>query len=328
MNVTASQIVVESFLKGCIDVFEALFTVSFGAPGGTLSPKGMKPLDRAALEEALAAMPFSMAASLKRKGAFGLLFTVGDAARFAALAMGETPAPKDALTGDDLGTLKEVASSCIGGGVSNLMAAFGQGPDQLTDVLVGTGPAAVETLLKLLGGSGVMAAFTFSSAPDFDGRGVLMFSGDVEAMVPAALVSKAQAPGVDKLAANARLSEAEMSDILSGFSPEADDAVSGTAGGSLAHGHAGLPAPHNIEMVLDIRVTAAARLGRIEMPIGEILELGPGSIIEVGHLVDEPIELIVNEKLIARGDVVVIDEKFGLRITEIVSPQQRIESLR
>ena len=81
-------------------------------------------------------------------------------------------------------------------------------------------------------------------------------------------------------------------------------------------------------MVLDIRLVATARLGRIEMPISEILALGPGSIIEVGHLVDEPVELLVNDKLIARGDVVVVDEKFGLRITEIVSPRERIESLR
>jgi flagellar motor switch protein FliN/FliY len=81
-------------------------------------------------------------------------------------------------------------------------------------------------------------------------------------------------------------------------------------------------------MILDIRLVVKARLGRVEMPIAEILSLGPGSIIEVGHLVDEPIELLVNDKLIARGDVVVVDEKFGLRITEIVSTQERIESMR
>ena len=57
-------------------------------------------------------------------------------------------------------------------------------------------------------------------------------------------------------------------------------------------------------------------------------DFGPGSIIEVGHLVDEPVELLVNDKLIARGDVVVVDEKFGLRITEIISQEERIESLR
>ena len=86
--------------------------------------------------------------------------------------------------------------------------------------------------------------------------------------------------------------------------------------------------PDNLDMVLDIGLTATARLGSVEMPLAEVLSLGPGSIIEVGHLVDEPVELLVNGKLIARGDVVVIDEKFGLRITEIISPRERIESLR
>jgi flagellar motor switch protein FliN len=86
-------------------------------------------------------------------------------------------------------------------------------------------------------------------------------------------------------------------------------------------------APPNIDMVLDIGLVATARLGRIQMPIGDILALGPGSIIPVGHLVDEPVELLVNDKLVARGDVVVVDERFGLRITEIISPTDRIESL-
>jgi flagellar motor switch protein FliN/FliY len=84
----------------------------------------------------------------------------------------------------------------------------------------------------------------------------------------------------------------------------------------------------NLDMVLDIGLIATARLGHVEMPIGDILKLGPGSIIEVGHMVDEPVDLLVNGKLIARGDVVVVDEKFGLRITEIVSARERIESLR
>ncbi|NJL73545.1 MAG: hypothetical protein HC888_19485 [Candidatus Competibacteraceae bacterium] len=81
-------------------------------------------------------------------------------------------------------------------------------------------------------------------------------------------------------------------------------------------------------MVLDIRLVATARLGRVEMPLGDILALGPGSIIEVGQMVDEPVELLINEKLVARGDVVVVDEKFGLRITEIISARERIETLR
>lgn len=86
--------------------------------------------------------------------------------------------------------------------------------------------------------------------------------------------------------------------------------------------------PENLDMVLDIRMPVTARLGGVEMPISDILALGPGSIIDVGHMVDEPVDLLVNDKLIARGEVVVVEEKFGIRITEIVSRQERIKSLR
>ena len=111
-----------------------------------------------------------------------------------------------------------------------------------------------------------------------------------------------------------------MQDILSGFSP-------GDESGPYSGGR-GDPAPENLDVILGINLTATARLGKVEMPIGELLNIGPGSIVEVGHLVDDPVELLVNGRLIARGDVVVVDEKFGLRVTEIISPSDRIESLR
>jgi flagellar motor switch protein FliN/FliY len=101
------------------------------------------------------------------------------------------------------------------------------------------------------------------------------------------------------------------------MAPESDKAARGAGSGA-----------SNLDMILDIRLVVRARLGRIEMPINEILALGPGSIVEVGRMLDEPVDLLVNDKLIARGDVVVVDEKFGLRITEIVSTRERIESLR
>lgn len=84
----------------------------------------------------------------------------------------------------------------------------------------------------------------------------------------------------------------------------------------------------NIERVLDITLIATARLGRVEMSIGDILALGPGSIVDIGRMIAEPVDLLVNDKLIARGDIVVVEEKFGLRITEIITPEQRIETLR
>jgi len=84
----------------------------------------------------------------------------------------------------------------------------------------------------------------------------------------------------------------------------------------------------NLGLVLDISLRAVARLGQVEMPISEILKLGPGSVIEIDRLVDEPIDLLVNDRLVARGEVVTIDEKFALRITEIISREERIRSLQ
>ncbi|MCC6154900.1 MAG: flagellar motor switch protein FliN [Candidatus Hydrogenedentes bacterium] len=124
------------------------------------------------------------------------------------------------------------------------------------------------------------------------------------------------------------MSQDEVNAMLSGLGPNADSETYAAPAPSAAHRDVPLADSRNLDMVLDIRLTATARLGRVEMQISDILTLGPGSIIEVGHLVDEPVELLVNDKLIARGDVVVVDEKFGLRITEIVSPRERIESLR
>jgi flagellar motor switch protein FliN/FliY len=88
------------------------------------------------------------------------------------------------------------------------------------------------------------------------------------------------------------------------------------------------PGTENLDVVLDLELTAAALLGGVEMPIGQILSLAPGSIIEMDRLVDEPIDLLVNDKLVARGEVVVVDEKFGVRITEVVSTRERIEVLQ
>lgn len=84
----------------------------------------------------------------------------------------------------------------------------------------------------------------------------------------------------------------------------------------------------NLGLILDVELLVVARLGQVEMPIREVLALGPGSIIEVGRSIEEPVELLINEKLIARGEVVVVDEKFGLRITEIISQTERLRSLR
>jgi len=85
---------------------------------------------------------------------------------------------------------------------------------------------------------------------------------------------------------------------------------------------------NSIEMLFDIPLQITAELGRTTMSIQEILKLSSGSIIELNKLAGEPSELLVNGKLIAKGEVVVVDESFGIRITEIIGPKERIKKLQ
>jgi len=80
----------------------------------------------------------------------------------------------------------------------------------------------------------------------------------------------------------------------------------------------------NINLLLDVKLTLTVELGRTTMLVKDILGLGEGSIIELDKLAGEPVDLLVNGKLIARGEVVVIDENFGVRVTDIVSPAERL----
>src|SRR6185295_12130438 len=78
--------------------------------------------------------------------------------------------------------------------------------------------------------------------------------------------------------------------------------------------------------VLDVPVELTVEIGRTTMTIGETVALGPGSIIALKRMTGEPVDLLVNGRRIARGEVVAIDEEFGFRVTEIVSPDQRLDA--
>ncbi|MEO5666605.1 MAG: flagellar motor switch protein FliN [Bdellovibrionota bacterium] len=82
-----------------------------------------------------------------------------------------------------------------------------------------------------------------------------------------------------------------------------------------------------LEMILDIPLKVSVELGRTKMLVNDLLQLGQGSVIELSKLAGEPLEVLVNEKLVARGEVVVVNEKFGIRLTDIISPIERIEKL-
>lgn len=83
----------------------------------------------------------------------------------------------------------------------------------------------------------------------------------------------------------------------------------------------------SIDFILDIPLEITVELGRTSMLINDLLQLGQGSVVELNKLAGEPLEILVNRKLIARGEVVVVNEKFGVRLTDIVSPVERVQSL-
>ena len=91
---------------------------------------------------------------------------------------------------------------------------------------------------------------------------------------------------------------------------------------------AGGDAQHDIDLILDIPVQLTVELGRTRVPIRQILSLAQGSVIELEGLAGEPMDVLVNGCLIAQGEVVVVDDKFGIRLTDIVTPSERIRRLR
>ena len=80
----------------------------------------------------------------------------------------------------------------------------------------------------------------------------------------------------------------------------------------------------NIDIIMDVQLEVTVELGRTTKKIKDILEFVPGTIIELDKLAGEPIDILVNGKFVAKGEVVVIDENFGIRITDIISPEKRI----
>jgi len=84
----------------------------------------------------------------------------------------------------------------------------------------------------------------------------------------------------------------------------------------------------NMDFILDIPLEISVELGRTTLMINDLLKLGQGSVVELSKIAGETLEVLANHRLIARGEVVVINEKYGIRLTEIISPMERIERLR
>lgn len=83
-----------------------------------------------------------------------------------------------------------------------------------------------------------------------------------------------------------------------------------------------------IELLLDVELEATLRFGSRELPLGDLLELGPGDVVQLDRHINDPVDLIVADKIVARGDVVLVNGNFGLRVTEVAEPRLRLETIR
>ena len=84
----------------------------------------------------------------------------------------------------------------------------------------------------------------------------------------------------------------------------------------------------NLEVILDIPVSLSMEIGRTQIPIRNLLQLSQGSVVELDRLAGEPMDVLVNGTLIAHGEVVVVNEKFGIRLTDVISPAERVKTLK
>ena len=122
----------------------------------------------------------------------------------------------------------------------------------------------------------------------------------------------------------------DMGDIAGALAQAtAQGAAAGAVGGAAAAPRAAAGASvQSLDFILDIPLAVTVELGRARMSIRDLLQLAQGSVVELSKFAGEPLEVLVNDKLIARGEVVVVNEKFGIRLTDIISPVERIEQLK
>jgi flagellar motor switch protein FliN/FliY len=135
------------------------------------------------------------------------------------------------------------------------------------------------------------------------------------------------APGQDKMADEwaAAMAEAKQADSSGALAAPAESPApfASFSSGAGASGGAG----NDINMILDIPVQLTVELGRTKIPIKHILQLAQGSVVELETLAGEPMDVLVNGYLIAQGEVVVVNDKFGIRLTDIVTPSERMRRL-
>jgi flagellar motor switch protein FliN/FliY len=124
------------------------------------------------------------------------------------------------------------------------------------------------------------------------------------------------------------MEQAAMGNVTELGAAMAGQAEGGVQGAGAPRSGAASAQVQSLDFILDIPLKVTVELGRSKMAIRDVLQLSQGSVVELSKFAGEPLEVLVNDKLIARGEVVVVNEKFGIRLTDIISPVERIEQLK
>lgn len=208
--------------------------------------------------------------------------------------------------GSHLGEPVEVETNSTALGSITLPPVFALEPNAVEVLIVLSVPGVTELEMSLLLTPGLASLLAPEAASGMDD---MLSSDEVEKMMG----------GLNGSGTNTGFSGSEMPPL--GLGSAAFPSFGG--GGGVAEAVSSRP----IDLIMDIPLEVTVELGRIRMLIKDVLDLASGSIIELDRMAGEPVDLLVNGRLVAKGEVVVIEDNFGIRITEIVSPAERVVGL-
>ena len=283
----------------------------------TLHPSGVSMAGAGDLADkfygGVAQVPVTVAGDASGKAL--LVFNESSAALMADLLIGgDGSNPPEALSDLHLSAVGEVGTQTA----SALFEGLGQGLGKSLQGNAGDlAPAQAGDLAGLaagLGASLVLAEFSLEVEGGIPSPFLLVIGESVAA-------SLAGAGGGSGAAASAPPAGGFSSSGFGGSmnAPVVQSAQLAQLTGSLPAG-----AGNNLELLMDVPLQVTVELGRTQKMVKEVLALGPGSVLELDKLAGEPVDILVNEKPIAKGEVVVIDENFGIRVTEILAPKDRV----
>jgi flagellar motor switch protein FliN/FliY len=191
----------------------------------------------------------------------------------------------------------------------------------LTMGLTGAVPdkAIADTLRELL----AQALSALTQKPDV--HGVVLRVTSVQA---AEASSAGQAPGMRFTIAAAKLEAPVSLEVAGSIDLSAAPAGAATHEASMPVHAVGDPdAASRIDVILDIDLPLVVRFGRTEMPLRTLARMGPGTLIDLGRNADDPVEVLVSNRVVARGEVVIVSGNYGVRVTDVVSPRERVRSM-